>query len=209
VKHRLIATATAAVLLASGMAACSSGASTPAKTPAASVAASVPASAPAATPTTPPVTPKPAPTASSQPMLAAPICAPADHFCITFTVPGNPKPDIYDTDVKTTAGKRPGHYYGIPVDHNQDVTVYKPKSSSPWKALEADHNWKWPNHKHTSFKGHRAILASTTAEHQAKDNPFRDVSLKVWYKGKIYSMKIVAPQGLKQAEAYFDNLVLK
>jgi hypothetical protein len=205
VKHRLIAVVTS-VALASGLVACSSDASAPAKTPAAPVAASTPASAPAATPSTPP---KPAPTASSQPLLAAPFCAPADQFCITFTNPATAKVDVSDIDVATTAGKRPGHGYGISGDPTEDITVYTPKSSSPREALAADHNWNWPNHRRTSLKGHRAILASTAAQHQAKNDPFLDVSLKVWYKGKIYTVTVLAPKGLKQAAAFYNTLVFK
>jgi len=187
-----------AALVVLGLSACTSGTGSPSNTRPTSAAATQAATTPS--PATP-ATSAPSPSATTLGPL--PFHSAADGFSVTFAdQPAGATVDEFDTTMATKTGKRPARSYGPP---NQIVVVYKPRESNPWAALEANRAWYYTM-DHSSFKGNPAILVVQKADHQAPKDPFRNVVLKVWRNGKIYWLMMVAPRGLKQAQAFYNSL---
>lgn len=172
-----------------------------------------PSTAAAAAPTqpSPTVSPTPSPTVPATTPAASPsakpvtkeFCSQADEFCITLA--GHGKPESYkDAEATTTSGTRRGRSYSWP-DTGHWVMVYSPKEKQPKAALQASRDWSYSK-KPTTFHGDPAILVIDAGDGQAKNDPTRNVVLKVAHGGKVYLVFSTSSPNVKVAKQFYNTL---
>lgn len=138
------------------------------------------------------------PSTVATPTISQIACVPKDHFCLA--IPGVSETSHVRISVKTTLGKAGSDAYGF--GDNIHIFTYKPLTGNHKEAVRSDLSWGW-NPQETEYAGHFAIKT-----HIRNDDGQVDATLKVYYKGKMIVFTVIAPKGMKQANAAINSLRL-